>query len=278
MEIDRRRFAGAVLVGASMAAAGLAQARVSRADEAGAAALRATLMVDAASGKVLHRSGVTGQRFSPCSTFKIPLGLMGFDAEILKDAHSPAWDYVAERHGDVRALDRTRVDPTLWESQSVVWYSQELTRRLGAARFKAYVDRFGYGNRDVRGNPGRNDGLTQSWLMSSLVISPDEQVAFLRRMLAHRLVSRRAHALTEAVLPQFAGSGGWRVTGKTGSGSLDLDGRDAGPLGWFVGWADNGGRRVIFAAFGAGTTIPIGQAGGPATRDRLLPEFGGLAG
>jgi hypothetical protein len=61
-----------------------------------------------------------------------------------------------------------RTDPSRWEAVSVVWYSQEITRRFGEAKFKAYIDRFGYGNRDLRGNPGKNDGLTQAWLGSSL--------------------------------------------------------------------------------------------------------------
>jgi beta-lactamase class D len=57
------------------------------------AAARGTVLVDQATGAVLHRSGQCAARFSPCSTFKIPLALMGFDAGILKDAHDPAWDY-----------------------------------------------------------------------------------------------------------------------------------------------------------------------------------------
>lgn len=268
MTMDRRQFAGTMLLGAGAAVTGVVRA-------APAPAVRAMVVQDWASGRVLHRSGACTTRFSPCSTFKIPLGLMGFDAGILRDAHHPAWDYDPAVHQASRAVDKQRTDPTQWQANSVVWFSQVLTRRLGEARFKAYVDAFGYGNRDVRGNPGKRDGLTQSWLMSSLAISPDEQIAFLRRMLAHRLVSARAHALTEAIVPCFDGSGGWRVRGKTGSGWLSQD--RAEPLGWFVGWADKGGRRVLFARVEAGAAVPHGMAGGPATRTAMLREIGGLA-
>lgn len=269
--MDRRHFAGTLLLGAGAAMAGLP--RIAKAAPGG---IRATLVQDFASGRVLHRSGPCTTRFSPCSTFKIPLGLMGFDAGILQDAHHPAWDYEPRVHQATRAVDKQRTDPSQWETNSVVWFSQQLTRRLGEAKFKAYVDRFGYGNRDVRGNPGKGDGLTQSWLMSSLTISPEEQVGFLRRMLARRLVSPRAHALTEAIVPVFEGAGGWRVHGKTGSGSLNRDARV--PLGWFVGWAEKGPRRVLFAAAGTGAAIPAGAPGGPATRDALLRRIGRLAG
>ena len=148
------------------------------------------------------------------------------------------------------------------------------------AKFKAYVDRFGYGNRDVSGNPGKHDGLTQSWLLSSLTISADEQVAFLRRMLAHRLVSARAHVQAEAVIPVFAGHGGWQVRGKTGTGWMTDAAGEADrtrPLGWFVGWANKAGRRVVFARLQAGPGMPLDKGAGMTARAEMLAAIGGLA-
>ncbi|WP_213982006.1 class D beta-lactamase [Sphingomonas sp. dw_22] len=278
MKLDRRTFAGTLLLGAGGAIAGF--------PGVGAAApaarrLRATVVADGATGRMIHRSGLAATRFTPCSTFKIPLALMGFDSGILQDAHHAAWDYDPARHRASRDVERQRTDPASWETNSVVWYSREITARLGMPRFQAYVDRFGYGNRDLSGNPGKRDGLSEAWLGTSLAISPDEQVAFLRRMLAHRLVSASAHAKAESVIPVFEGSGGWTVHGKTGSGRLkDATGRvNQGPLlGWFVGWADKGARRVVFARFGAGEGMPLDGAGGKALRDALLAEIGKLAG
>ncbi|MDG2535324.1 class D beta-lactamase [Sphingomonas sp. HITSZ_GF] len=269
MKLDRRTFGGTLLLGGGAALAGFP----GTAEAVGAQRkLRATVVLDAASGRALHRSGACATRFTPCSTFKVPLALMGFDSGVLIDAHHPAWDYDPKRHAAHRDVERARTDPTRWEAESVVWYSQELTRKLGMQRFQAYVDRFGYGNRDLRGTPGKGDGLTRAWLGSSLTISPDEQVAFLRRMLAHRLVSARAHAEAERIIPAFTGSGGWHVRGKTGSGALP----DGSLLGWFVGWADKGGKRIVFARFGAGAGMS--SAGGRQMRAALLAEIGGLAG
>lgn len=276
MDMDRRTFSGALLAGAGAAAAGFPGAA-----EAAVPRYRATLVVDATSGRVIRRTGLCGVQFTPCSTFKVPLALMGFDSGILQDAHHPAWKFDPKVHTAYRETDRHTTDPTRFEADSVIWFSREITRRLGAARFKAYIDRFGYGNRDVTGNPGKNDGLTNSWLASSLKISPDEQVAFLRRLLAGGMASAAAHARTLEVLPDFAGSGGWSVHGKTGSGSLkDVTGKasDTGNIGWFVGWADKGRRRVVFARFGAGAGMPVDDAGGPAMRKAMLAEIGALAG
>jgi beta-lactamase class D len=277
MKMDRRAFARGLALGAGAGIIGIPRVAASSTGDI----TRATLVMDLADGKILHRSGPCATRFTPCSTFKIPLALMGYDSGILKDAHHPAWEYRPAVDRAHREEEKHTTDPTRWEAVSVVWYSQELTRRLGEARFKAYVDRFGYGNRDVRGNPGKHDGLTQAWLASSLAVSPDEQVAFLRRMLAHRLVSAQAHAQTEAVIPAFDGSGGWSVHGKTGSGwAVGANARvdKARPLGWFIGWADKGGRRAAFARVAVGPGLLGNPATGRTVRGEILAEIGELAG
>jgi beta-lactamase class D len=231
-----------------------------------------TLIVDATSGETLHRDGVCDRRFSPASTFKVPLAVMGYDAGILTGANDPAWDYKPEYNAVER--DRKTVDPTIWERDSVIWYSREITRRLAAEKFAAYVSAFGYGNADVSGTAGKNDSLTHSWVDSSLEIAPTEQVAFLRKMLRSELpVSAKAHDMTIAILPQFE-AGGWAVQGKTGStryrkASEAAKGKQA--IGWFVGWGQKGDRRIVFARLAVD-----GKQEGPkglATRAAFLADL-----
>jgi beta-lactamase class D len=210
-----------------------------------------TLLVEADSGKVLDRQGTQcEQRNSPASTFKIALAVIGYDAGILIDAHTPALPYREEYEAFLESWRKT-VDPTSWLRDSVVWYSREITRRLGVERFQHDVDRLDYGNRDLSGDPGKNNGLTNAWLSSSLQISPAEQMVFLRKLLHHQLpVSPQALDRTEAIMPQFLLPDGWTVHGKTGNGyQVGADGkvdRDR-QFGWFVGWARKGERQVVFA-------------------------------
>jgi len=233
-----------------------------------------TLIIDAKSGAAIRRDGVCDERFSPASTFKVPLALMGYDAGILKDAHDPAWPWQPGIEAPKR--DHKIVDPTIWERDSVLWYSREVARRLGAEKFAAYVARFGYGNKDVAGDPGRNNGLTHSWLSSSLVISPAEQAEFIRRLLSDSLPStKEAQALTRGIVPAFDGAGGWRVHGKTGSIWLrdkknEYDKKH--PIGWFVGWAEKGDRRIIFARLDVGSE-KSDRPKGPAVRKRFLKQL-----
>ncbi|MCB5202853.1 class D beta-lactamase [Neorhizobium sp. T786] len=211
--------------------------------------IRCTVMIDEESGEPLHREGSCDERVYPMSTFKLPLAMMGYDAGILTDEKTPRWEYRKEFGGPKRV--QKAFDPTGWEKESIVWYSQEIARRLGEGKFGDYIQRFDYGNRDVSGGPGNTDGLTESWLMSSLTISADDQVQFLRRFLTGRLsISDHAVEMTKSIVPRFEAADGWVIHGKTGSGRLrDENGKPAKdrPLGWFVGWAEKNDRRVVFA-------------------------------
>jgi len=215
------------------------------------AAALCTVLADGATGKILHQEGRCDQRLTPASTFKVALSLMGYDAGYLTDAHHPALPY-RDSYAASDPAWKTTVDPSSWITNSVVWYSQQLTIWLGAERLQHYLARFGYGNQDLSGNPGMNDGLTQAWLDSSLRISPLEQVAFLHRLIARQLgVTARAYDMTARITAVGKLSNGWDVHGKGGTGfqvkpdrvEPDLEHQ----IGWFVGWATKGNRSVAFA-------------------------------
>ncbi|WP_117195453.1 class D beta-lactamase [Rhizobium terrae] len=231
--------------------------------------IRCTVIIDEQSGDTLYREGTCDQGFYPQSTFKLPLAMMGYDAGILTDAQNPRWKYQAKFGGPERV--KKDVDPLIWEKDSIVWYSQELTRKLGAKAFADYVKRFGYGNTDVSG------GLMEAWLMSSLKISADQQVQFIRRFLTGRLpISENAVDMTLAVIPHFPAADGWDIQGKTGSGWLrDKAGKTDydRPLGWFVGWAMKDDRRVIFARLLVDTKRYKGDPISFVVRDGLIKDF-----
>lgn len=209
-----------------------------------------TLVTELDTGRVLKKDGDCERRNSPASTFKIPLSLMGYDAGVLKDETNPAWPYKPEYNAWNEAWKKT-ITPRPWLRDSVVWYSQVLTRTMGQERFRRYVDAFEYGNRDISGEKGKNNGLTHAWLGTSLQISPVEQVAFLKKLLKRELpVSQRAAEMTMAIMPDFPLADGWTVYGKTGTAyQLSSAGTPdrSRQLGWFVGWAQKGERRVVFA-------------------------------
>ncbi|MCO5400614.1 OXA-22 family class D beta-lactamase [Ralstonia soli] len=218
-----------------------------------------TVVADAATGKVVLHEGRCDERVTPASTFKLALAVMGYDHGFLKNPHAPV-EHIKRGDPDWGGEAwRQPVDPTLWLQYSVVWYSQRITHAMGAQAFQAYVRKLDYGNMDVSGDPGKNNGLDRSWITSSLKISPQEQVGFLRRLVNRQLpVSAQTYEKVERTVQSWQVPGGWAVQGKTGMagpapGNTSPDGTwdQAHAYGWFVGWAKKGtgadSRTYVFA-------------------------------
>ena len=242
---------------------------------ASSAALECTTITDVASGIRLAHEGQCDQRVTPASTFNIAVSLMGYDSGILLDQHTPALPFRAGYADDLPAW-RATTDPTGWFRHSVLWFAQQVTARLGAERFQRYVHQFSYGNQDLSGDPGKDNGLHLSWVGSSLTISPAEQVVFLAKLVKRELsVSAKAYDMTERIMLAQTLSNGWIVHGKTGTASPVLaDGKDdpAHQYGWYVGWASKGERTVVFARL----VLHARQEGshaGPRVKQAFLPEL-----
>lgn len=201
--------------------------------------------------KIIAQEGDCATRFAPCSTFKIVLSLIGYDSGILIDEMHPVLPF---KKGYPEWLEVWKQDqtPESWMKNSCVWYSQVLTQKLGMEKFQYYITKLNYGNMDLSGDKGKNNGLTNAWLSSSLEISPEEQLAFLQNLLENKLpVNQHAHDMTKNILFLEELPGGWKLYGKTGSGSLLSPDRMTKleiQHGWFIGWIEKEGNRIIFVS------------------------------
>ena len=189
-------------------------------------------------------------RVTPASTFKIPHALAALDAGVLTP------DEVFRYDGSPWPHESYRRDQTLATAirYSVVWYFQELARRLGPARELEYLAKLDYGNRDISG------GLTSFWLYESLSISPDEEEKFLLRLYQDELpVAHAAEEVVRRALVQPVGMivnatgahpfaqpwpAGTVVSAKTGSGTQP----NRPDVRWLVGHVRRGTRAWIFVS------------------------------
>ncbi|OGN64841.1 MAG: penicillin binding protein transpeptidase domain-containing protein [Chlamydiae bacterium RIFCSPHIGHO2_12_FULL_49_9] len=185
---------------------------------------------------------------SPCSTFKIPLSLMGYEERVLKDETAPVWDFQAG-YDDWLESWRAPQFPLSWMRYSCVWYSKVLSLKLGLEKVQSYVASIEYGNRDLSGGLAAPGPLDPAWINSSLEISPKEQVDFIQKMIRRQLpISSRAIELTKALLFKEELPEGWKLFGKTGWSGFDVT-QDGKTLehGWFVGWVEKGHLFFPFA-------------------------------
>ena len=179
------------------------------------------------------------ERFLPASTFKIPNSLIALETGVVPDVDRVlAWDSAAAPRRDWWPAPWSRShDMRSAFAHSVVWYYQELARRIGAERMQRHLDRFGYGNRDLSG------GIDRFWLSGGLRISPDEQVEFLRRFYEGELgISPRATQAVKEIMV-LESTPEYRLSGKTGTAELS----EERELGWLVGYVERAGKVYYYA-------------------------------
>lgn len=237
-----------------------------------------TFIADAPTGAIIFEEGMCDRRMTPASTFKVALAVIGYDTGVLKNADGPILAY-QQGDPDWGGRNWTRdTNPRDWMRFSVVWYSQRITRALGAEALRRYAQEFGFGNADFSGDAGSENGLERAWLSSSLLISPREQVQFLRRLVQRDLpVSQNAMAQAQSLV-QSHPTAGWQVYGKTGGAyprKADRLFDEARSIGWFVGWATKDGRTVVFARLSLFKTRTE-RSPGILTREGVLADWASL--
>ncbi|WP_346353890.1 class D beta-lactamase [Azotosporobacter soli] len=171
--------------------------------------------------------------FLPASTFKIPNSLIGLETGVIPDA-----DYLLPWDKQQRDFPDWNRDHTLRSAfqYSVVWYYQELARRVGAERMRQYLERIGYGNGDIGGR------IDHFWLTGALRISPDEQINFLRRLHDNELPfsKRTLDQVKEIMLKEKTAD--YVLRAKTGWANEPADN-----VGWYVGYLETGDNVYYFA-------------------------------
>ena len=179
------------------------------------------------------------ERLPPCSTYLLPHLAIALGTGVLKDSDSLiAFD--AEKHPEAsfwpNSWQRDQTFDTALKN-SVQWYAQEVSKRLGSARLSQNLKRLKYGNADISG------GLDQFWMSSSLRVNSFEQIDFLKAFRDRKLGfnPRVTEALQEAMVIERTVD--YTIYGKFGSCPMD----DGIYVGWLVGYVERPGKVWYYA-------------------------------
>ena len=209
----------------------------------------AFVIVDCGSGGISDfRPGASAEKLAPCSTFKIWNTLIGLETGIVTAADEAfyKWD------GETRAISEWNKDLTLKEAfqASCVPAFQNLARRIGPVKMQSWLDKIGYGDRDM------SAGADVFWLPArgrkTILISPTEQARLMCKLVSGKLPFREGSVavLKEVMAVRKTDRG--ILYGKTGSGA---DGTGTYDLGWFVGYVESRGKTYAFACAANGDGV-----------------------
>jgi beta-lactamase class D len=202
-------------------------------------------------------------RFVPASTFKIANSIIALETGVVSDENE-----VVPYGGRPQPFKQWERDMSMREAiaLSVVPIYQELARRIGHERYRDWLARLDYGNRQT------GTVIDTFWLDGPLEISAVEQARFVARLATGKLAaSPRAQAIARDIIRLET------ITGKVLYGKTGWRTSSTPNLGWWTGWVDDNGTISAFAlnidmwdAADAAKRIIIGRA--------LLAELGVLSG
>lgn len=211
--------------------------------------VKGTLLVYEEGTQTMHVYDAERARrpYLPASTFKVFNALVAIDTGAVADEFDPiAWDGKVRSMGGTPNAQWNRANSLASGMRySTVWFYQEVARRAGQQRMQSWIDKAGYGNRNIDG------GIDQFWLTGGLRISAEQQVAFLRKLADGTLpFSERAQEIVRRITIYEAGTD-FILHAKTGWGTHAAenspDPAKADDIGWYVGWVEHGGKRWFFA-------------------------------
>ena len=192
-----------------------------------------------------YNDSICSIRYSPCSTFKITNSLIGIESGVAENEN-----YII-KYNSLRNPPETwmyNIEPFKYWMQdhtmrtaiknSVVWYYQELARRIGNENMMRFLRQIDYGNNDI------SSGIDNFWLCGSLKISAEEQVEFLKKLYNNQLIGfsiRTQEIVKDIILNESTDN--YKLYGKTGGGNCGND----KVIGWYVGFLETESSTYIFA-------------------------------
>ncbi|MFS0517973.1 class D beta-lactamase [Nostoc sp. UIC 10607] len=182
-----------------------------------------------------HNPQRNATAIAPASTFKIFNALVALEIGVVPDDVAVlTWD------GIHREIDAWNHDTNLRQAfkDSTVWFYQVLARRAGYERMQQFINKVGYGNRQI----GTAADIDRFWLQQPLQITPKEQIKFLQRLYQGDLpFSQRTINLVKDIMvreqtPDYTlrGKTGWLTSTKP-------------DVGWFVGYLEQNKNVYFFA-------------------------------
>jgi beta-lactamase class D len=173
------------------------------------------------------------RRFVPASTFKIANTIIALETGVVKDENE-----IIPYGGQPQPFKTWEKDMSMREAiaLSAVPIYQELARRIGLERYREWLPRLDFGNRQT------GTIVDTFWLDGPLEISAVEEARFAARLAQQKLdASTRSQSIARDII-RLESRDGKILYGKTGWRFSS-----APNLGWWTGWVEQNGQISAFS-------------------------------
>jgi beta-lactamase class D len=202
-------------------------------------------------------------RTAPASTFKIPHALIALDTGVITDPLATVpWDGTRQ---NFPAWERDHsLDSAV--KDSVLWFFRRIAGLIGRERMLQSLAKLGYAADSFESD------ITAFWVNGDLVVSGEEQLRFLQKLVRYELPVKREHV--DAVKAAFLMPAG-KITNASGAHDFALQWKK--PLvvraktgntnvrnervSWLVGHIESQGKQYVFVARVRGQGALPGTAG-----------------
>jgi beta-lactamase class D len=174
------------------------------------------------------------RRTIPASTFKIFLSLVALETSVAPDE-----DFIIRYNGKSCGNAAWDKDLTLREAfkLSSEPYYKSIATSIGRIELQKWMDSIKYGNMKM------GDDITACWHDSSLLITPDEQVGFLKKLYFDELpFSKRTQRLVRSIMLQET-TPQYKLYFKTGTHNSPST-----QMAWMVGFLEDSTNHPYFFA------------------------------
>jgi beta-lactamase class D len=174
-----------------------------------------------------------GRRFVPASTFKIANTIIALETGVVKDENE-----IIPYGSQPQPFKTWEKDMSMREAiaLSAVPIYQELARRIGLDRYREWLARLDFGNRQT------GTIVDTFWLDGPLEISAVEEARFVARLAQQKLdASVRSQSIARDII-RLESRDGRVLYGKTGWRFSS-----APNLGWWTGWVEQHGKISAFS-------------------------------
>ena len=195
----------------------------------------AFVLYDVTGNRIITVNGRRAEtRYAPASTFEIANNLIALETGVIKDDNE-----IIPYGGKPQPFRQWQKDMSMREAIALAAtpIDQELARRIGLPRYREWLEKLNYGNRET------GSDVETFWLEGPLQISAAEQAQFAAALALGKLpVSSHAQTIVRNLI-KLEEKDGRTLYGKTGWAGIN----SGQQTGWWTGWVENDGKVGAFS-------------------------------